>query len=123
MKQNFDYALGRVLGHEGGFSDHPEDNGGETMWGITHRTYDAYRRAKGLPTQSVQEITRSEMIEIYRREYWDAVRGDDLPAGVDYAIFDFAVNSGPGRAAQSVPRLRPHDTGSALKGKDNEQCV
>ncbi|RWD71661.1 glycoside hydrolase family 108 protein [Mesorhizobium sp.] len=88
-------SLARVLAHEGGYSNHPSDPGGVTMKGVTQRVYDAYRRSKGLATRSVKGITGQELFDIYDRQYWDAVRGDQLPAGVDYVVFDGAVNSGP----------------------------
>ncbi|WP_111732188.1 glycoside hydrolase family 108 protein [Roseovarius amoyensis] len=92
------FALLRV--HEGGYSNHPADPGGATMKGITQRTYDADRRRRGLPTQSVRNITDAEVEAIYRGQYWNTVRADDLPPGVAYCVFDAAVNSGPGRAAR-----------------------
>lgn len=100
MKENFAAALQEVLKQEGGWSNHPKDPGGATMCGITQRVYDAWRARKGLKPRSVRDITEPTICEIYRRQYWDAVRGDDLPAGVDLAVFDFAVNSGPVRAAK-----------------------
>lgn len=89
-----------VLAHEGGFVDHPDDPGGATNEGVTQATYDAWRKNSGLPMRSVRELTSEERDVIYRQQYWDAVRGDQLPVGVDYAVYDFAVNSGPGRAAR-----------------------
>ncbi|TIW11303.1 MAG: N-acetylmuramidase [Mesorhizobium sp.] len=88
-------ALARVLAHEGGYVNHPADPGGPTNKGITQRVYDAYRRGKGLGTRSVQQISNQEIADIYDRQYWDAVKGDELPAGIDYVLFDGAVNSGP----------------------------
>lgn len=88
-------ALARVLAHEGGYVNHPADPGGPTNKGVTQRVYDAYRRGKGLGARSVQQISTQEIADIYDRQYWDAVKGDDLPAGVDYVLFDGAVNSGP----------------------------
>ncbi|RUV20369.1 MAG: N-acetylmuramidase [Mesorhizobium sp.] len=88
-------ALVRVLAHEGGYVNHPKDPGGPTNKGVTQRVYDAYRRGKGLGTRSVQQISNQEIADIYDRQYWDAVKGDELPAGVDYVLFDGAVNSGP----------------------------
>ncbi|WFP74483.1 glycoside hydrolase family 108 protein [Mesorhizobium sp. WSM4906] len=88
-------SLVHVLAHEGGYSNHPDDPGGATMKGVTQRVYDAYRRSKGLAPRSVKAITSQELFEIYDRQYWDAVKGDQLPAGVDYVVFDGAVNSGP----------------------------
>lgn len=88
-------ALTRVLAHEGGYVNHPKDPGGPTNKGVTQRVYDAYRRGKGLGARSVQQISGQEIADIYDRQYWDAVKGDELPAGVDYVLFDGAVNSGP----------------------------
>jgi lysozyme family protein len=104
MRENFEQALRLVLVHEGGFVNHPKDPGGATNKGVTQRTYDAWRRNSGRGPQSVVNITVSEVSAIYRRQYWDAVRADDLPPGLDYAVFDFAVNSGPARAAQFLQR-------------------
>lgn len=104
MKGNLEQSLRLVLAHEGGFSNHPQDPGGATNRGVTQRVYDAYRKRKGLGTQSVRGIAADEVAAIYKRQYWDAVRGDDLPAGLDYAVFDYAVNSGPKRAIQDLQR-------------------
>lgn len=101
---SFGAALARVLRHEGGFSDHPADPGGPTQKGVTQRVYDAYRARKGQPARSVRLLEEAELVEIYRRQYWDAVRADDLPAGLDYAVFDAAVNSGPAQAGKWLQR-------------------
>ncbi|MEP9352032.1 glycoside hydrolase family 108 protein [Xanthobacter sp. KR7-65] len=103
-KESFAQALAAVLVHEGGYSNHPDDPGGPTMRGIIQRVYDAWRRAKGLPPRPVRQIEDGELKEIYRRQYWDAVRGDDLPAGIDYVVFDGAVNSGPAQSAKWLQR-------------------
>ena len=100
MISNFDKSLELVLKHEGGFSDHPSDPGGKTMKGVTQAVYDAYRKTRARPVQSVKFITDDEVKAIYRFQYWDRVQGDLLPAGLDYAVFDFAVNSGVGRASK-----------------------
>ncbi|WP_371345289.1 glycoside hydrolase family 108 protein [Ancylobacter sp. IITR112] len=100
----FDGALKRVLVHEGGYADHPADPGGATMNGITQRVYDGWRRRHGLPLREVRRIAPEEVSALYRRQYWDAVRADDLPAGLDYALFDAAVNSGPAQAAKWLQR-------------------
>lgn len=106
---SFDAALARVLRHEGGFSDHPADPGGPTQQGVTQRVYDAYRARAGQPARSVRLLEESELRTIYRRQYWDAVRGDDLPVGLDYAVFDAAVNSGPAQAAKWLQRAAGAD--------------
>lgn len=103
-KENFAAALAAVLVHEGGYSNHPDDPGGPTMKGIIQRVYDGYRRAKGLPTRSVRALEDAELKDIYRRQYWDAVRADELPAGIDYVVFDGAVNSGPAQSAKWLQR-------------------
>ena len=104
MRAAFEPALVAVLQHEGGYVNDPQDPGGATNRGVTQTVYDDYRRGKGLAPRSVRQIEQSEIGDIYRKLYWDKVRGDDLPSGVDYAVFDFAVNSGPARAARFLQR-------------------
>lgn len=98
--QEFDRSLSSVLVHEGGYSNNPHDPGGATMKGVTQRVYDDYRDSKGLAHRSVKLISRSELLDIYRRRYWDLIKGDDLPHGLSYVVFDGAVNSGQGRSAK-----------------------
>lgn len=100
----FTRALPRVLAHEGGYVNDPLDPGGATNKGITFRVYDAYRIRKGLPTRDVRAITATEIAEIYRLQYWDAVKGDELPPGLDYVLFDGAVNSGPSQSIKWLQR-------------------
>lgn len=100
----FARALSRVLVHEGGYVNDPLDPGGATNKGITCRVYDAWRTRKGLPTRDVRQIEGREVAEIYRLQYWDAVKGDDLPAGLDYVLFDGAVNSGPSQSIKWLQR-------------------
>lgn len=100
----FARALKLVLVHEGGYVNHPADPGGATNKGVTQRVYDAWRLAQGERIRSVRDITDNEVAAIYRAQYWNAVSADDLPVGVDYCIFDYAVNSGPGRAIRELQR-------------------
>jgi lysozyme family protein len=100
MKENFEPALALVLRSEGGFVNNPRDPGGATCKGVTQAVYDDWRRGHGMGPQSVRGISSIEVSSIYRQNYWNRVHGDDLPAGVDYATFDLAVNSGPARAAR-----------------------
>lgn len=102
--ESFKPSLAAVLVHEGGYSNHPSDPGGPTMKGVIKRVYDGYRREKGLPTRDVREITDAELQEIYKRRYWDLVQGDRLPTGLDYVVFDGAVNSGPAQATKWLQR-------------------
>lgn len=83
---------------ERGYANHPRDPGGATMDGVTQRVYDAYRRKRNEPRQHVRAISEREKADIYREQYWEAVRGDHLPPGIDLAVYDMAVNSGPKRA-------------------------
>lgn len=101
---NFPKALPLVLAHEGGYVNHPKDPGGATNKGITQAVYDAYRKGKGLPKRSVRNIASNEVHEIYETRYWDLAKCDDLPAGLDYAVFDYSVNSGVGKAGKDLQR-------------------
>lgn len=112
MDRNFTRALKLVLAHEGGWADHPKDPGGATMKGVTIGTYRQYVNPKGTK-EDLRKITDAQLAEVYRRHYWDVVKGDDLPDGVDYAVFDFAVNSGPSRAAKYVQAV----VGASQDGK------
>lgn len=107
---NFPKAHARVLVHEGGYANHKKDPGGVTLNGVIQRTYDAYRDSQGKPRR---ELRRSmlgdpewnrERDYIYRQQYWDAVRGDEMPPGVDYAMYDAAVMSGPKQAIKWLQR-------------------
>jgi lysozyme family protein len=93
--------------HEGGYRNHPRDPGGRTNWGLTLGDYRRYiythATANDVRTMPVAAAKR-----IYRAHYWDALRCDELPAGLDYCIFDYGVNSGIGRAANAATLSRPH---------------
>jgi lysozyme family protein len=108
---SFDAALARVLAHEGGYSNHPSDPGGVTLEGVTQAVYDDDRRSKGLPREALLASMRGTPAwiaarnDIYRARYWDALRCDDLPPGVDYAVFDYGVNSGVGRSGKVLRRV------------------
>lgn len=98
---SFDAALAFVLAHEGGFSDDPADPGGATNLGVTLATLQGWMGTHEVATVAdVRGLTVAAVTPIYRARYWRAVSGDDLPAGVDLAVFDPAVNMGVGRAAR-----------------------
>jgi lysozyme family protein len=109
MKQTFDAVLPKVLKHEGGFVNHPDDPGGATNKGVTIGTL----KRLGIDVDDdgdsdiadLKKLRDADVARVYRLFYWDAVRADALPAGLDYAMFDFAVNSGPARAAQHLQRI------------------
>ncbi|NDB68403.1 MAG: hypothetical protein EB015_10455 [Methylocystaceae bacterium] len=105
MKENYPQALKQVLKYEGGYVDHPKDPGGPTNKGITQAVYDSWQKSQNLPTQSVRNISDATVAAIYKQQYWDRIRGDDLPSGVDFAVFDYAVNSGVSRAAKTLQNI------------------
>ena len=98
-------SLALVLAHEGGFSNHPDDPGGATMRGVTQAVYDATRQSRFQAAQSVRHITADEIASIYDQQYWDRANCDRLPHGLDYAVFDYAVNSGVSRAGKDLQRV------------------
>jgi lysozyme family protein len=99
---NFSPSLAITLKQEGGFSNDKADHGGRTMRGITWREYAAYRKRRNLPDQDVKLISDNELHYIYRDSYWLTICADALPAGLDLCAFDYAVNSGPSRAARAL---------------------
>jgi lysozyme family protein len=102
MRANFEAALALTLRYEGGYVNHPADPGGATMKGVTQKVYDAYRDGHSKQRRPVKQIDTAELRAIYRVQYWDLVQGDKLPAGVDAAVFDYAVNSGATRASRAL---------------------
>ncbi len=99
MNDNFDRAFLHLMKHEGGYIHHKSDPGGRTNLGVTQRAWEEY---KGSPVdeQEMRSLTQERVTPFYKTRYWNLVRGDELPAGVDYCAFDVAVNSGVGRAVR-----------------------
>lgn len=111
MKSNYDLSLKLVLEHEGGYTNDVHDPGGPTNWGIT--IYDARAYWKTDATAAdVKAMPLSVAKDIYKAKYWDALECDDLPSGVDYAVFDYGVNSGISRSAKVLQRI----TGANVDG-------
>lgn len=103
MKENFNKCLTMLLHHEGGFVNHPKDPGGMTNLGVTKAVYDKWI-GREATEQEMRDLTPEDVAPIYKKNYWDRVKGDDLPSGVDWACFDWAVNSGSGRPAKALQR-------------------
>jgi lysozyme family protein len=104
MKENWDACFTMVLKHEGGFVNHPKDPGGMTNLGVTRKNWELYLDHD--VTEADMRALTPEMVKpFYKKNYWDRIRGDDLPSGVDYAAYDLAVNSGTGRAAKYLQRI------------------
>ena len=100
MNKNYDKCLETILHHEGGYVNHPEDPGGETNLGVTKRVYQEWGG-----TKDMKDLTFDDVAPIYRKNYWDKMKCDDLPSGLDLCVFDFGVNAGPGRAAKYLQTL------------------
>jgi lysozyme family protein len=101
-RETLPVALELMFGDEGGYSNAKTDRGGPTKYGVTHSTLAAHRGVKAVTAEKVKALTLAEATDIYRRSYWAQSGGDILPRGLDYAAFDFGVNSGPTRAVKSL---------------------
>lgn len=99
MLSNFPSSLALVLAAEGGFINHPSDPGGMTNLGVTQTVWRDWVK-RGVDEAEMRSLTPEQVAPMYKAKYWDACKCDDLPRGVDYAVFDAAVNMGPGRAAK-----------------------
>lgn len=103
MKENFDASFAKVIQSEGGYVNDSADRGGETNHGVTIGAWGAYL-GRAIQPNEMKVLTLDAVKPFYKTMYWDKVKGDDLPKGVDYAVFDFAVNAGVGRAAKFLQR-------------------
>lgn len=130
MNRNFQRALQLVLQSEGGWAHDPDDRGGATNRGITISTARLYID-RDFTIENLKHITTEQVAKVYKGHYWDAVKGDSLPDGVDYATFDFAVNSGTGRASRYLQevvgaiidgQIGPH-TLLAVKGRPKAYVI
>ena len=101
---DYDEALRELLKSEGGYTNHPLDPGGPTNFGITIFDYRKYVKPDA-DANDIKNMKLSEAVTIYKAKYWDALRCDDLPPGLDYSVFDFGVNSGISRSAKYLQRL------------------
>ena len=129
MKHNFDRFFDAAVKHEGKVrEDVPGDRGGPTYTGIT---LGRLATIKGVPEprrgtaafeslkKELYALSDDQIKEIYRRDYWDAVKADDLPEGVDYCVADFGLNSGPSRAVKYLQR----QMGNPQTGKMDEETL
>ena len=118
----FDKAIKVILKHEGGYVNHPSDPGGETNYGISKRAY---------PSLDIDKLSEHDAKVIYKEDYWDKIRGDDLPEGLSLVVFDMAVNAGIKRAIkllQGILRVKkdgiigPKTLGS-IEGRDIKELI
>lgn len=98
--ENYSKCLNLILHHEGGYVNHPKDPGGETNLGVTKRVYEEWGG-----TKDMRDLTVEDVEPIYKKNYWNRVKADDIPNGLDLCLFDFGVNAGPGRAAKYLQTM------------------
>ena len=103
MQNNFEKCLEMLLHHEGGYVNDSRDSGGMTNLGVTKKVYDKWIDRESTE-QEMRDLTPDDVAPIYKKNYWNRVKGDSLPSGLDWACFDWAVNSGSGRPAKAVQR-------------------
>ena len=108
MEADFSTSMPRILVYEGGKVNDPYDPGGKTNQGITQSTFSSWLRQNGQPVRDVYMITPGERDTIYKNEYWDRVQGDKLQTGLDFVVFDAAVNSGPSQAIKWLQACLPN---------------
>jgi lysozyme family protein len=101
MKDNWDNAFRLMLQSEGGFVNHPSDPGGMTNLGVTKATWESWV-GREVDEAEMRGLTAEKVEPLYKERYFDAVRGDELPMGLDYLMFDFAVNAGAGRSIKTL---------------------
>jgi lysozyme family protein len=106
MKANAATCIALTFHQEQGYVNHPKDPGGPTNFGVTMATLAAARGHK-VNARDVQGLSREEAAGILKKLYWDTCNADALPKGLDYAVFDFGVNSGPARAVKELQKLLP----------------
>ena len=105
MKENWDQAFKQMLASEGGFTDDERDNGnklpdgrkGSTMLGVTQFNWEQHVGHQ-VTHDDMRKLTPADVEPLYKKKYWDVVRADELPSGIDYLVFDMGVNAGPGRS-------------------------
>jgi lysozyme family protein len=101
---NWEKAFQAVLKHEGGFVNHPKDPGGMTNLGVTKKVWEEFV-GREVDEAEMRALTPDVVKPLYKKNYWDKIKGDQLPSGVDYAAYDLAVNSGTGRAAKYLQQI------------------
>jgi lysozyme family protein len=101
MNANWKRSFELMLQSEGGFANHPSDPGGMTNLGVTKATWENWV-GRASDEAEMRSLTPEKVEPMYRKKYWDAVRGDEVKLGLDYLLFDFAVNAGAGRAIKTL---------------------
>ena len=118
MNTNFDACLAHLLKHEGGFVNYPSDPGGATNLGVTQAVWEDWID-RSVSEKNMKALTPAKVAPLYREMYWDRIKADKLPSGVDYCVFDAAVNSGVSRAAKWLQTT----VGAVADGAIGEQTL
>lgn len=122
MTNTYSKILAFTLQFEGGYVNDPSDLGGETNKGITHATYDTYRRSKGLSIRSVRYLEALELQDIYRNMYWVPAKCNLLPPLTSMVVFDWAVNAGVSRAIKTLQSV-VGSTPDGIWGANTQKAV
>ena len=104
MKDNFEQCLALVLKEEGGFVNNPKDPGGMTNLGVTKAVWEKWVGHEATEAE-MRALGPQDVAPLYKTNYWDKIGGDSLLLGIDYAVFDMAVNSGVSRAAKTLQQV------------------
>jgi lysozyme family protein len=118
MNSNFKQALEHLVKSEGGYVDNPKDPGGRTNLGVTQKVWESWVGRES-NEKEMRALTKTDVEPLYKRKYWDACRCDDLPTGLDYLVFDFAVNAGVGRSAKTLQSC----VGVSVDGQIGNQTI
>ena len=104
MNRNWDKAFDLVIVNEGGYVDNSQDPGGATNWGCTKAVWEKYVGHE-VTKDDIKALTKEDVKPLYKRNYWDAIHGDAIPSGLDYCLFDCAINSGVNRSAKIIQEI------------------
>ena len=104
MRDNFEKCLEAILHHEGGYVNHPADPGGMTNLGVTKRVYEEYI-GEEVDEATMRALTPEDVGPLYKKNYWDRMKCDQIADGLDLCVFDFGVNGGTGRGAKTLQTM------------------
>ena len=104
MNRNWNKSFDLVIVNEGGYVDNKLDQGGATNWGCTQAVWEGYIGHK-VSVDDMKALTKEDVKPLYKKRYWDAIHGDAIPSGLDYCLFDCAINSGVNRSAKIIQEI------------------
>jgi len=104
VNRNWNKSFDLVIVNEGGYVDNKLDPGGATNWGCTQAVWEGYIGHK-VSIDDMKALTKEDVKPLYKKRYWDAIHGDAIPSGLDYCLFDCAINSGVNRSAKIIQEI------------------